>query len=331
MKNLVKKFQNTSHQQDLWQKGSKIVLGISGGPDSVCLLDIFAKIQRNYALELIIAHVNYGLRGRDSERDEKFVRDLAEKYNLEIEILKFNNSKVEHLSSLKESSRFNLKNVSENYLRDLRYDFFEKIRQQYKFDLIAVAHNSDDQVETFLMRMLRGSGLQGLSGMKYKSGKIIRPLLSTTRQEILEYLNKTDATYRTDGTNAENLFLRNKIRNKLLPFLEKNFNPKIRQTLFSATTSIAEDSSFINDAVEKLVNMQSQLSAKKILGLHPALQRRLLLRHIEQQKFNLKDIGAAHIEEILKALKSTKGKNQIVVFKGLKMMRKGDKVTISKL
>jgi len=169
MKNLVKKFQNTSHQQDLWQKGSKIVLGISGGPDSVCLLDIFAKIQRNYALELIIAHVNYGLRGRDSERDEKFVRDLAEKYNLEIEILKFNNSKVEHLSSLKESSRFNLKNVSENYLRDLRYDFFEKIRQQYKFDLIAVAHNSDDQVETFLMRMLRGSGLQGLSGMKYKS------------------------------------------------------------------------------------------------------------------------------------------------------------------
>ena len=275
MKNLVKKFQNTSHQQDLWQKGSKIVLGISGGPDSVCLLDIFAKIQRNYALELIIAHVNYGLRGRDSERDEKFVRDLAEKYNLEIEILKFNNSKVEHLSSLKESSRFNLKNVSENYLRDLRYDFFEKIRQQYKFDLIAVAHNSDDQVETFLMRMLRGSGLQGLSGMKYKSGKIIRPLLSTTRQEILEYLNKTDATYRTDRTNAENLFLRNKIRNKLLPFLEKNFNPKIRQTLFSATTSIAEDSSFINDAVEKLVNMQSQLSAKKILGLHPALQRRL--------------------------------------------------------
>ncbi len=317
MKNLVKKFQNTSHQYDLWQKGSKIVLGVSGGPDSVCLLDIFVKIQKTYALELIIAHVNYGLRGKDSERDEKFVRDLANKYNLTIEILKV--------------PKLNTKNISENYLRDLRYDFFEKIRQQYKFDLIAVAHNSDDQVETFLMRLLRGSGLQGLSGMKYKSGKIIRPLLSTTRQEILEYLNETNRTYRTDRTNAKNLFLRNKIRNKLLPFLEKNFNPQIKQTVFTATTSIAEDSSFIADAVEKLASKQLELSAKKILSLHPALQRRLLLHYIEQQKLDLKDIEATHIEEILKALKSTKGKNQIVIFKGLKMLRKGDKVTISKL
>lgn len=314
MSNLVKKIQNTAFQNSLWQKGSKVVLGVSGGPDSVCLLDMLAGLAPKYDLKLIIAHVNYSLRGVDSERDEKFVRSLAEKYGVLVVVLK---PKV--------------RKISENELRDIRYEFFESVRNKNNFDWIAVAHNADDQVETFLMRLIRGSGLKGLSAMQYKSKKIIRPLLGTERAEILKYLKNKKLAYRTDKTNRTDLFFRNKIRNKLVPYLEKNFNPSIRKTILAAVGSIAEDHSLIQEFSDKAVTGQPTISARKILKLHPALQRRVLLRMISEKNFGEKNIEAAHVSEIIKALKSTKNKNQIVSFKGLKMERKGDKVTIVKL
>jgi len=335
MQNLVKKIQTTAHQQNLWEKNSKIVLGVSGGPDSICLLQVFLQLQKKYPLELIIAHVNYGLRGKDSEADEKFVRELAVKNNLSIEVLRVkqvNSAKVEPLNSQKTVRRFNLGTVkaSENSLREIRYNFFEKIRTEKKFDLIAVAHNSDDQVETYLMRILRGAGLQGLSAMKWHNGKIIRPLLATSRKEILEFLRNENLTYRTDKTNAESLFLRNKIRNKLIPYLEKNYNPNIKQTILDSTSSISQDHDCLNELAEKVYQKNKVLSVKKILSLHPALQKRLLLKIIAEKKSNTKDVSAHNIDEMLKILHSSKGKNQTLLFQGLKMTRKGDKVTISK-
>jgi tRNA(Ile)-lysidine synthase len=321
MPSLVKKIQNAAFQNGLWKKDSKIILGVSGGPDSVCMLDIMAKIAPKYGLKLMAAHVNYGLRGRDSDSDENFVKELAEELGVMVEVL-----------NLKRRKRVG-KGDSENRLREIRYEFFEKVREKNKFDLIAVGHNLDDQVETFLMRMIRGAGLQGLSAMKWKSGRLIRPLLGISRQEILEYLNRTDRAYRTDRTNLESKFLRNKIRNKLIPFLEKNFNPKIKKTIFGATMSIADDVDLMRELAEEVKEIEKGevLSARKILKLHPALQRRVLLRKISEIKADLKDVEFSHTEEMLKALRSTKGKNQVVVFSGLKMVKKGDKVTISKL
>lgn len=315
MKNLVKKIQNSVFENSLFERNAKIIIGVSGGPDSVCLLDIFCKLQKKYSLQLIIAHVNYNLRGKDSDSDEKFVRDLAEKYNLKIEILK---------------PEINFKANLESKLRDIRYAFFEKIRKKNNFDWIAVAHNSDDQAETFLMRIIRGAGLLGLSAMKYKnnSRKIIRPLLAITRQEILEYLKINKLKYRIDKTNFESNFLRNKIRNKLIPYLKKNYNPNIRKTIFDSTVSIAEDYSYINELAEKAYQKSKGLSVKKILSLHPALQRRVLFRAISEKKQTDKNIEFAHIKEILKAIKSAKGKNQTVNFAGLKMIRKGDKINL---
>ncbi|MDO8240606.1 MAG: tRNA lysidine(34) synthetase TilS [Candidatus Moranbacteria bacterium] len=315
MKNLVKKIQDTAHQQNLWKKNSKIILGVSGGPDSICLLHVFLQLQKKYPLELIVAHVNYGLRGKDSEADEKFVRALAVKNNIAIEVLQV--------------AKENTLKVSENSLREIRYNFFEKIRTEKKIDLIAVAHNSDDQVETFLMRILRGAGLQGLSAIKFSNGKIIRPLLGISRKEILEFLRNGNLTYRTDKTNAGSLFLRNKIRNKLIPQLEKNYNPSIRKTIFDATVSIAQDYDYINEVAKKVYQKNKDLSVSKLLALHPAIQRRVLLQAIAEKKLDTQNIELSHIEEILKALKSTKGKNQTFSLQGLKMTRKGDKVTIS--
>lgn len=312
-KNLIKTIQNTVFQNNLFEKNSKLVVGVSGGPDSTCLLDILIKLQKKYSLDLIIVHVNYGLRGKDSQEDEKFVKNLGEKYDLKIAVLK---------------PKIKVKSNLEDNLRNIRYDFFEKIRKQNAFDYIAVAHNLNDQVETFLIRLLRGSGLAGLSGMKYRNGKIIRPLLGTTRKEILEYLKKNKINYRTDKTNDEDLFLRNKIRNKLIPYLEEEYNPNISETLFNAAESIGKDYDFIAASVDKYKN-QRTFSVSEIKKLHPALQKAMIRQTISETKNDLKNIGAAHIEEVLKIINSIKNKKQTVSFGGLKITRSNDRLSIS--
>jgi tRNA(Ile)-lysidine synthase len=316
MKNLTKQVQNTAHQYQLWNKKSKIVIGVSGGPDSVCLLDIFFQIKKTYDLEIIIAHVNYKLRGKDSDADEKFVRQLAKQYAVQIEVF------IPHIEQ-----RGNL----ENQLRDIRYAFFEKIRQQYAFDLVAVAHNLDDQAETFLMRLLRGSGNKGLSAMQFKSHRLIRPLLATPRHDILEYLAQNKLAYRIDKTNDTSDFYRNKIRNQLIPILEESFNPNIKKTLFNATLSISEDEDFLIKTTNQSISITDSFSIKKIIQLHPSIQKRALRDFIIKNKFAITDIYSSHIEELLKIIRSNKGKNQIFFIEGLKIIRKGDTVTISKI
>lgn len=316
MTNLVKKVQNAIFQYELFSHGSKIILAVSGGPDSVCLLDVFSKLKTKYNLSLIIAHVNYGLRGKDSNEDEKFVRGLAEKYGLDIFVLDLAKTPRRGVST------------SENALREVRYNFFEKLRADNKFDFIAVAHNLDDQAETFLMRIIRGAGLIGLSAMKFKNQKIIRPLLGTTRREILEYLKQNKLKYCLDKTNRENKFNRNKVRNKLLPYLEKSFNPQIKKTIFDATLSIAHDNDLISRLASKAYQNNRTLNVKKLLILHPALQKRIILLALAEKHSGLKDIEAAHVEEILKIVRSAKNKRQVVVFKGLKAIKRNGRLII---
>jgi tRNA(Ile)-lysidine synthase len=313
MPSLIKKIQNSIFTNALFGRGAKIVLGVSGGPDSVCLLDVFSKLQKKYALELSIAHVNYHLRGKDSEKDAHFVEKLAGKYNLSLDILE---------------TRIGDKNKSEEELRDVRYTFFEEVRKENEFDLIAVAHNANDQAETVLMRLIRGTGLAGLSAMSAKNGKIIRPLLKITRKEIIEYLKENELSYRIDKTNKEAVYLRNKIRNKLIPYLEKNFNPSILRVLSKSASGFGEDYAVIEYMTEKAWEENQKLSVKKILTLPAAIQKRILQRAIAQKKMNGAHENYNQVEEILKALKSTKNKKQIVSGAGLKMTRRGDTITI---
>lgn len=266
-------------------------------------------------MELLIAHVNYGLRGRESDKDQKFVEKLAQKYYLPM---------VAHKPDI--VSKSNL----ENRLREIRYDFFERVRKEHAFDLVTVAHNLDDQAETFFLRLIRGSGLSGLSAMKFKTGHIIRPLLGTSRKEIMEYLKQNHLAYRIDKTNKESVFTRNKVRNQLIPYIEKRFNPNIKKTIFDNTITIADDHCFLEGAAKQYLKEHPQLCASELLELHPAIFRQVLLSKIREVKTNLKEIEYSHIEELEKALKSAKGKSQTVRFKGLKMTRKGDKVIIEK-
>jgi tRNA(Ile)-lysidine synthase len=312
MSNLTKKVQNTIFEHNLFSRGSKMLIACSGGPDSTALLNVFSKLKKKYDLEIAVVHVNYRLRKKNSEEDEKFVRKLALKYNLSLKVLK---PKLP-------------KKISEDVLRDIRYKFFEKTRKNLLFDFIAIGHTLDDQVETFLMRLIRGSGLAGLSSIAFKNKKIIRPLLNISKNEILGHLEKNRLAYRIDKTNLESKFTRNKIRNKLIPYLEKNFNPNISKTIFDATQSISEDYNFIEDVSQKAYSNFNILSVKKIIRLHPALQRRILLAAIKNKRASLRDIESSNISELLKIIKSTKNKVQIVLFRGLKVIRKGDNITI---
>ncbi|MDD3487003.1 MAG: tRNA lysidine(34) synthetase TilS [Candidatus Moranbacteria bacterium] len=316
MQNLLKKIQENIFRHELLERGNKIIVGISGGPDSVCLLDIFSKLQKNYGLELVVAHVNYGLRGKDSEKDEKLVKKLAEKYKLPCEVFQISNFKFQ---------------ISENNLRDIRYKFFEKISKKHGSDRLALAHNRNDQAETVMLRLLRGSGLRGLGAMKFRNENIIRPLLNISRKEILEYLRKNRIPYRTDKSNLKNDFTRNKVRNQLFPFIEKNFNPNFQEALFHLAAASNEDYGFIRRYAEEWLGKKKNIPVKEIGNLHPAIRNEVLRQAIGRELGNLQEVENSHLDEILKILKSTKNKRQKLSFKGLKIERIGDKLVISKL
>ena len=319
MTNLVKKIQNYVFHNNLWEKDSKIILGVSGGPDSVFLLDFFSKLEKKYNLELHIIHVNYNLREKDSKRDELFVKELGKKYDVEVSVL----------VPKKSGYKGNL----ENSLRKIRYDYFEKMRQKLGFDLIAVAHNKDDQAETVLMRIIRGSGLNGLAAMKAKSGKIIRPLLQISKAEILAYNKQNKLKYRVDKSNSNTKFSRNKIRYALLPYLEKNFNPGIKKTLSEWSLVVADDYDFIDKNAERFTNnicknKCAYFNAQKFMAMHPAMQRQVLRNIFLKLKNNVVDIENQQIEEMIKVIKSVKSKNQKATVGGLNISKKGDKVEI---
>jgi len=313
--NLTKKIQENIFRYDLFKRGAKIVVGVSGGPDSVCLLHILCRLKDKYNLRLIVAHVNYSLRGKDSVLDEKFVKDLSEKYSLPFEITRPTYSLLPTTHS-------------EDSLRDIRYRFFEKIRTKYKADWIAVGHNLNDQAETVVMRILRGTGLRGLGAIKFRNDKIIRPLLNIPRKDILAYLRRNRVQFRIDKTNLALDFTRNKIRNKLLPHLEKEFNPNLQETLFKLSQSVADDYAFISKYSSEWLKANKALRVSKLMKLHPAIQREVIRLVIEKQVPSLREIETGHIEEIVKVLKSTKSKKQQIRLKGLKIERKGDTLVV---
>jgi tRNA(Ile)-lysidine synthase len=320
MNNLIKNVQNYVFQRGLFKENSKIIVGVSGGPDSVCLLDILFRLKDKYKLKIQVAHVNYGLRGKDSDSDEEHVRKIAKGYGFPITVLK----------GMKINSQ------SEDELRNLRYGFFEKIRKESKFDLIAVAHTQNDQAETVLMRIMRGTGLWGLSAMKPKTGKIIRPLLFLERKEVLKYLENNKLYFRIDKTNFDRTITRNRVRNALIPYLEKYFNSSIIKSLSVLAENVASDYEFIEISAQKQVKKlikkkdgQIEFKNSQFLKLYPAIQKEVLRQMIEEiRKDGLKNIESANFEEIRKALASTKGKNQKVKIKELNLIRKGDKVIL---
>ncbi|MDP3957421.1 MAG: tRNA lysidine(34) synthetase TilS [bacterium] len=312
VRRFIKRVQNTVGKFDLWHRGDAFIIGVSGGPDSLCLLDVLATLQKKYAFTLHVAHVNYHLRGRASDCDETLVGKMAAQYNLPLAVL---------------SQKKRLKTASEETLRDIRYAFFETLRNKYGAHHIAVAHNEDDQAETFLLRLLRGSGLCGLSAMRPKNNFVIRPLIEMSRTDILEYLKERGIPYGTDTSNADERFMRNRIRHTLLPLLEKKFQPQIKKLLAHTARLLAEDFSLLEKIPALLTKKDALLNRTQLLAL-PETALRQLFRGLLQKVSAGKNPPRGTIDEIVKALKSTKSKTQTVACKGLRFVMKGDTVSL---
>ena len=255
-------------------QAKRVILGLSGGADSVALLLILL----DKGVEVIAAHANFHLRTEESQRDEEFVRRLCQKYGVTLFVKSFDTRREAHLH----------KESIEMAARRLRYDWFDELLQSQQADAICTAHHRDDNVETFLLNLIRGSGLQGLTGMDTNDAAeqplrkpIVRPLLSISRDEILKFLEERKQTYVTDSSNNETIYLRNRIRHELLPYLE-SFNPHIRLTLSQTISRLREAHYFFQEALqsEKAQYISSEGDVFSIpiavLRAHPA---RLTLMH----------------------------------------------------
>jgi|TARA_B110000914_G_C15487000_1_gene458573 tRNA(Ile)-lysidine synthase len=295
---------------------SRVLVAVSGGPDSIVLLHLFKKLSlENSNIKLAIAHLNHLSRGEDSNKDSVFVVELGKKTKLDtfVEAIDVSLLRKNTNTSFQESARL------------IRYDFLRRIFSQWKGDLIALGHNADDQAETVLINLLRGSGLLGLTGIRAQRDIFIRPLHGCFRSEIDDYIHAHDLKYCSDETNFENKYLRNKVRLELIPFLEL-YNPKIKSILTVTSAILTDDEDYLVKQVdEKLIevdfryceNSYTSLDIKLLNSQHPAMQKRLVRHAIFISKGNLRSISVRHILEILRLVKCGVSSKEIHLPNGL--------------
>ncbi len=277
-------------QFDLCRPGDRVIIAVSGGADSVALLDLLATLP-DFPLQLVVAHLNHGLRGEESDGDEHFVQELAAKYGLSCETERCD------VRALAQQLRSSLEDAG----RTARYDFFQRLRDNCQADAIAVGHHRDDQAETFLIRLLRGSGTTGLASMAPRTaGGIIRPLLNISRQELRRYCSERQLPFREDSSNSDQSFLRNRIRHQLLPLLA-GYNPSIAQQLAATAHLLGEDENLLDHCTESVFNQLAQRGAGWIalnlqgLASHPrALRLRLYRRALQSVRGSLQRYELRH-------------------------------------
>jgi tRNA(Ile)-lysidine synthase len=235
---MIEKIKKTIKKYDLLEKGERVVVALSGGPDSTALLTALDVLAKELDLSLIVAHYNHGLRGAESDEDEQFSRDLAQDMGLIFVSGKMDQKKI-------------AKGVSpEDYYRRQRYGFLEKVASDYQAQKIALGHNLQDQAETVLLHLLRGSGLEGLKGfLPKRDGRMIRPLIETSRREIISFLDESRISYRKDSSNEDIIYLRNQIRSGLIPYLKEKYNPKIEENLARMAQILRMEDEFIGQHV----------------------------------------------------------------------------------
>ncbi|HEY2393700.1 MAG TPA: tRNA lysidine(34) synthetase TilS, partial [Candidatus Angelobacter sp.] len=210
-------------EQQLLRAGDRVAIACSGGADSVALQRILLGLREELGIVLSVAHFHHQIRGAEADADQQFVQDMAATHQLAF-----------HLGSGDVPAYAGTQKISlETAARDLRHKWFASLVQEHKADLIATAHTQDDQAETVLMRILRGTGARGMAGIApaQKDKHLVRPLLTTSRQEVEAYLKTVGQPWREDSSNQDIIYTRNRIRHTLLPLLERDFNPAIRQTL----------------------------------------------------------------------------------------------------
>ena len=321
------KILQTIKKYNLIENGDKVVLGVSGGPDSISMLDILNEIQEdkknNLDFEIVVAHINHMIR-KDAVEDEKYVKEFCKKKKIEFY------SKSIDVEKLANTNKTGIEETG----RMVRYNFFEEILEKVNATKIAIAHNKNDKAETIIMNFMRGSGISGLRGIEEKRGKYIRPLIECERIEIEKYCEEKKLNPRIDTTNSENKYTRNKIRNVVIPYIKNEFNPNIINTLNRLSELVKEEELYIEKQVEKvyknLIMEENQkqiiLDLKKFNQEEKVIKSRLVLYTITRLFNTAKGIEKIHIEDILKLCSNNIGNKYLTPNKNIKILVKNHKI-----
>ncbi len=292
-----KKVYDYIKENNLINSGDKIVVGISGGADSVCLFLMLNELKNEIPIEIIPVHINHGIRGKEAKKDEHFVEKICKKYKYPCIIFNFDVAKIskKRKVSLEEAGR------------DVRYQAFHKVLKDYNCNKIAVAHNLNDSSETVLLSLFRGTGIKGLTGIKANRGNIIRPLLCLKRQEIEKYLKDKKVSYQTDSSNLKNEFSRNAVRNIILPKVIESINPEAVSHIQNTATYLNEIENYLSKKTDEVYH-GPEIDLEKFKDLDIVIKKRVIIKAIKEVAGKLKDISSVHIEDVLKLEKNKVGK-----------------------
>jgi len=313
--------------KQLFRPGDRLIIGLSGGADSTALLDLLATLPA-FPLLLVAAHLNHCLRGPDSDADEQFCRELAARYGIPFE------SRRVDIQAMATAESLNLEDAG----RRARIAFFDELLGTRQATAVVLAHHADDQAETLLMRLLRGSGMTGLAGIPWRNGRgYIRPLLNITRNEIEAYLAERHLEWREDASNLDRTFLRNRIRHELLPSLEQ-YNPAVRTALATTADILSEEDVLLEtltiQAAGQVCSFPDGAATCDIprLNAHPlALQRRLIRLMLTRLSGNLEQIGHRHLEDILQMAATARPNLRTSLPRGLVAVKEYDTLVIKAL
>ena len=324
---IFEKVLSTINKYELIKKGDKIVVGLSGGPDSVCLLHILSRMKDEWDLEIYAAHLNHQIRGIEAQKDAFYISKLCEEMGITFFIKSIN---------VPEYCEKNGVSIEEG-ARQLRYEMFSEIKDKTKANKIAIGHNLNDQAETILMRIMRGTGLQGLKGIDYiRDDVIIRPILDIERKDIEEYCKHYKLNPRIDQSNLESIYTRNKIRLDLIPYMKDNFNSNVIESIVRMGNSLRSDNDYLeNEALIKFkdiskINSDSvELKINSYTNLHSAIKVRVLRNSIKQILGDTNFIDQRHIDDIIELEDESKIDKVINLPRGIFVYRKKDSIIIT--
>ena len=326
----VKSVLKTILKFKMLDSGDSILVSISGGPDSVFLTSVLNLIKDDSNLKLYCFHLDHKTRDGQSKKDAEFIKGFCNQLGIKLfkEEIDAKKWSIENKLSFQEGAR------------KLRNKFLESIASGHEIKKIAVGHDADDNIETFFIHLIRGSGLKGLAGIKPKKGKFIRPLIETSRKEILNSLEKNSIRYCKDRTNLENIYFRNKIRNLLVPFIEQNLSKNFKKKLQNTIQILSDENDFIGNIAEKTIRRIAtfkknpegdridtiEVPIKKLKAYPDAFKKRILLSAIEKVKGNLENIKSANINDILKTCFPGGERKELLFTENLKFVKEADKI-----
>lgn len=302
---MLKKIKSYVEKWHMLKKEDRVIIGISGGADSICLVLVLLELQKAIGFEMVAVHVNHGMRGAESDADEQYVRGFCEEHGILCEC---------YFADVELFAK-NRKQSTEEAGREVRREFFLQALRKHQGTKIALAHHKDDNAETFLFHLARGTGLKGLGGIAPVTGNVIRPLLCVRRNEIEEYLHACQVAYCTDHTNESDIYTRNRIRNHILPYFEEQINSKTVEHMNETMEQIRQVQKFLEqqteEAWEKCVCREGRtyiVLKEPYDTLAEVLRTRLLKRVLEEVSGHAKDLGSIHVVKLQELLEKQCGR-----------------------